>query len=70
MNTDSYVYKEKLYGDWLVVEDLSEADYSYADDLDLYEVRSAGSRVARLDEWRDVVELLSEEKEKKLEDVF
>lgn len=66
MSTD-YVYNEVIGGDRLVVEDLTDADYSYAEDLELYEVRLKGSRVGRFDEWSEVVSVLEEEKE---ENVF
>ena len=54
-----YEYRECVKGDWLVVEDLSEADYAYAEDLDVYEVRLKGSRLGRFSDWSDVEELLS-----------
>lgn len=58
---DLYEYKEYVRGDWLVVEDLTDASYAYAEDLDVYEVRMKGSRLGRFKEWSEVVEYLSSE---------
>ena len=59
----SIVYSECVRGARLVVDDLSEADYSYAEDLNVYEVRRKGVRLGRFSEWNEVVSFL-EEKEK------
>ena len=58
----SIVYSEYVRGDRLVVDDLSEADYSYAEDLNVYEVRCKGCRLGRFDDWSSVEEFLEEEK--------
>ena len=58
----SIVYSEYVGGDRLVVDDLSEADYSYAEDLNVYEVRKKGVRLGRFDDWSCVEEFLEEEK--------
>lgn len=58
MSSDSYVYKEYVRGDWLVVDDLEEADYAYADGLDVYEVRRKGERLGRFEDWSRVEEFL------------
>lgn len=60
-NDSIYEYQEYVRGDWLVVEDLSDASYAYAEDLDCYEVRRAGRRLGRFTEWSDVEEMLSSE---------
>lgn len=57
----SIVYRDCVRGDWLVVDDLSEADYSYAEGLDCYEVRRKGVRLGRFEEWSAVEEYLSSE---------
>jgi len=57
----SLVYSEYVRGDWLVVDDLSEADYSYAEGLDCYEVRRKGVRLGRFEEWCEVVSFLEEQ---------
>lgn len=54
----SVVYSEYDRGDRLVVDDLSEASYAYAEDLEVYEVREKGLRLGRFSEWRNVVEFL------------
>lgn len=54
----SIVYSEYVRGDRLVVDDLGEAGYSYAEDLEVYEVRKKGVRLGRFSEWSEVVEFL------------
>lgn len=57
----SIVYSEYVRGDRLVVDDLGEADYAYAEKLNCFEVRKKGERLGRFDDWNNVVEFLSGE---------
>lgn len=61
MSSNKYEFQEYVEGDWFVVEDLSDADYAYAEELDCYEVRHGGSRLGRFTDWSDVEEMLSSE---------
>lgn len=59
----SVVYSEYDRGDRLVVDDLGEASYAYAEDLNVYEVRRKGVRLGRFSEWSEVVSFLEEKEE-------
>lgn len=60
MSFDDYEYSEVIRGELLVVEDLGDADYAYAEELDSYEVRRHGSRLGRFDDWSSVENFLED----------
>lgn len=62
-NGSSIVYSEYDGGDRLVVDDLGDASYAYAEDLNVYEVRRKGVRLGRFSEWNEVVSFLEEKEE-------
>jgi len=59
--SDSYELMYDLQGDTLVVEDLTDASYAYAEDLDSYEVRKKGVRLGRFDSFDAVESFLEDE---------
>lgn len=59
--SSDYAYSTYVRGDYIVVEDLSDADYSYAEGLDCFELRRKGRRLGRFESLEDAKAFLEGE---------
>lgn len=54
LTTSEYEFDKVIRGDRLVVQDLTDASFAYAEDLNCYEVRQKGRVLGRFDTWKEV----------------
>jgi len=62
---ENYSYAEYRHGDWVVVDDLAECDFAYAEDIgygseERFEVRDKGIRLGRFETLEDAKSFLEE----------
>lgn len=60
MTTSEYEFNKVIKGDRLVVQDLTDASFAYAEGLNCYEMREKGKVLGRFDTWNEVEDALEQ----------